>query len=123
MIETVAKLVKSSNYSAYKRGMYPRFMQINEKWGFKLCNSPAERDNAHEKQSIGHSIGWGPAVGEKFDLTTPDDEVVYGHITEVAGETLYSRHGESVYYPGDLRRAMPELIKNIMDDFEAAGVV
>src|SRR5690606_11208621 len=58
------------------------FFKITHKWGIKTYYYQSKRDEAYEAQYLAAEYGYGPKVGECFEITL--DSKLYCYVTEVA---------------------------------------
>jgi hypothetical protein len=80
-VETLTKNYSRKHLSP--SGVQCSFFKIDNKWGVKVYRKESKRDECFDCQGECAEYGYGPRVGEKFDMNM-GDETLYCYVTEIA---------------------------------------
>lgn len=119
MQATLATNLIQERYSKDKNtspnGVSCIFFPITSKWGIKTYTSRTTRDKTYDTQDMAADLGFGPEVGEKFDVNI-DGEAVFCYITELA-ETLVNEEVMEKYHNGNYE-LWDEIAKEYQNDID-----
>lgn len=82
MLDIVKELIRVSPNDSYTYGCDAKFMKIDNQWGFKFFHDKNIRNITYKLQKKAYTIQCAPAIGKAFSITTPNNDKVYGYITE-----------------------------------------
>jgi hypothetical protein len=122
MIAEAVEIIRTSPRYGYDYGVHASFKRINHKWGLKFFYNEGIRNKTYELQNMAAAIGCAPILGEKFELTDPDGDTIYGYITECIeknlSDTIDEDEDEDGYWTLPEYENLMEKLSTILDPID-----